>query len=87
MANYIFTTPYVEEGPTGRHRLFYFYKLRQGLTVVKSGSTYALKRWLPDDAVYDVIYRGGHEHEVTEAEKASLIAGGIGVTEGNFRAI
>jgi hypothetical protein len=87
MATYIFKTPYVEEGPTGKHRLFYFYKLRQGLTVVKSGTTYATKRWLLDDAVYDVIYRGGHEYEVTESEKAALIAGGIGVTEANFRAV
>lgn len=87
MTNYIFNTPYVEEGPTGKHRLFYFYKLRQGVTVVKSGSTYSIKRWIPDDATYDVVYRGGHQHEVTESEKAALIAGGIGVTEANFTAI
>jgi len=37
MANYTFKTPYVLEGPSGKHRLFYFAKLRKGVTVVKSG--------------------------------------------------
>ena len=89
MANYIFSTPYVEEGPTGKHRLFYFYKLRQGLTVTKSGVTYRTGRFFTQDQLdaFDKYYLGGHEHEVTESEKAGLIGGGIGVTEANFRAI
>ena len=89
MANYIFTTPVVEEGPSGKHRLFYFYKLNRALTVVKSGSTYSTGRWFTQEQLdaYDAYYLGGHEHEVTEAEKAALIAGGIGVTEANFRAV
>jgi hypothetical protein len=89
MANYIFSTPYVEEGPTGGHRLFYFYRLRQGLTVTKSGVTYRTGRFFTQDQLdaVDKYYLGGHEHEVTESEKAGLIGGGIGVTEANFRAI
>ncbi len=88
MANYIFTTPVVEEGPSGYHRLFFFYKLNRGLTVVRNGSTYRTGRWFTQDQLdaYDDYWLGGHEHEVTEEQKAALIAGGIGVTEANFRA-
>lgn len=90
MTNYIFNTPYVEEGPSGSNSpLWRFYKIRQGITVVKSGSTYATRRWISEDdySKYDAVYRGGYAHQVTEAEKAALIAGGIGVTEANFTAI
>ena len=89
MANYIFTTPVVEEGPSGGHRLFYFFKLNRGLTVIKTGSVYKTVRWYTQDQLdaVDKYYLGGHEHEVTEAEKTSLINGGIGVTESNFRAV
>ena len=88
MADYTFTTPYVLEGPSGGHRLFYFAKLRKGLTVVKSGSTWSTTRYLVDEdqADYDEIYRGGYNHTVSEAKKAELIAAGIGITEANFTA-
>ena len=89
MTTYIFTTPVVEEGPTGHHRLFYFYRLNRGLTVVKSGSTYSTGRMFTQEQLdsYDKYYLGGHSHEVTESEKTALIAGGIGVTEANFKSI
>lgn len=89
MANYIFTTPVVAEGPIGGHRLFHFYKLNRGLTVVRSGSTYSTGRWFTEDelADYDEYWIGGHEYEVTQATKDGLIAGGIDVTEANFRAV
>jgi hypothetical protein len=89
MTEYIFKTPTVREGPAGRHRLFYFYKLDKGITIVKSGSTYSQIRYpLDEDLVdYDVVYLGGRDHVVSEAVKAELIAGGVGVTESNFTAI
>ena len=89
MANYIFTTPVVEEGPSGGHRLFYFYKLNRGLTVIRNGSTYSTGRWFTQDQLDDVdeYWLGGHEHVVSETTKAALIAGGIGVTESNFTAV
>jgi hypothetical protein len=89
MPNYIFSTPYVEEGPTGEHRLFYFYKLRRGLSVVKSGGSYYTTRYPTEDVINAAqeFYSGGHKYEVTAAVKAALIAGGIGVTEANFTAI
>jgi hypothetical protein len=89
MTEYIFRTPTVREGPAGGHRLFYFYTLDRGITVVKSGGTYSLVRYLLDEDLvdYDVVYLGGRDHVVSEAVKAELIAGGIGVTESNFTAI
>jgi hypothetical protein len=89
MTEYIFKTPTVREGPAGRHRLFYFYKLDKGITIVKSGGTYSQIRYpLDEDLVdYDVVYLGGRDHVVSEAVKAELIAGGVGVTEDNFTAI
>ncbi len=89
MSEYIFKTPTVREGPTGRHRLFYFYKLDVGLSIAKSGGTYSRVRYVvvEDEADYDDFYRGGYKHIVDEATKAELIAGGVGVTEANFTAI
>jgi len=88
MANYTFKTPYALEGPSGKHRLFYFAKLRKGITIVKSGSTYSQKRYMMDEdaSLYDVVYRGGYNHTVDDTAKAALIAGGVGVTEENFTA-
>jgi hypothetical protein len=89
MATYTFTTPYVEEGPTGQHRLFYFFKLRQGLTVVKSGGTWSTGRWFNEDqlATFDAYYLGGRNHTgVSEARKTELLAAGLGITEANFTA-
>ena len=86
MANYTFQTPYVLEGPSGGHRLFYFANLRKGITIVKSGATYSQIRYAVDEDLneYDVVYRGGYNHTVDEAAKAELIAANVGVTEANF---
>ena len=88
MANYIFTTPVVEEAPIGRHRLFYFYKLNKGVSIAKSGATYSKVRFPLDEdmATYDEFYLGGHEHIVDDATKAALISSGLGITEANFTA-
>lgn len=86
MANYTFKTPYVLEGPSGGHRLFYFAKLRKGITIVKSGSTYSQLRYAVDEDLnnYSAVYRGGYNHTVNDAVKAELIAANVGVTEANF---
>jgi hypothetical protein len=87
MATYKFTTPYVLEGPSGKHRLFYFAKLRKGITIVKSGGVYSQVRYSVDYdlTTYDEVYRGGYVTPgVSEATKAALIAGGVGVAESNF---
>jgi hypothetical protein len=89
MANWTFQTPYVLEGPSGNHRLFYFAKLRKGITILKSGSTYSQARYLMDEelATYTAVYRGGYKYIVDDTEKAALIAGGVSVTEANFTAV
>lgn len=86
MANYDFHTPYVEEGFSNRF-LWRYLKQRVGVSVVKSGSTWSLKRNMVDDVAhsYDVLYLGGYVHTVDEARKAELIAAGIGITEDNFK--
>ena len=88
MTTYIFSPPTVEEGPSGAHRLFEFFRLNRGLTVLKSSSQYAVTRYPTEDvlALCDAYYIGGHKYPVSEAVKAELIAGGIGVTEANFTA-
>ena len=89
MTEYIFTTPVVEEGPIGKHRLFQFYKLNKGVSIAKSGGTYSQVRYPVDEDVenYDEFYRGGYTHTVDEATRAALIAGDVGVTSANFTAI
>ena len=89
MADYIFKTPTVREGPAGRHRLFYFYKLDRGISIAKSGGTYSQVRYLVDEDVanYDEFYRGGYNHTVDDTTRAALIAANVGVTSANFTAL
>ena len=88
MANWTFKPPTVEEGPAGGHRLFYFYKLKRGITIIKTDGEYYQVRYATDEDLneYDEVYRGGYEHTVDDATKAALIAGGVDVTEENFTA-
>jgi hypothetical protein len=86
MTEYIFTTPVVEEGPIGKHRLFYFYKMDRGISIVKNNGTYSKVRFPLDESIadYDEFYLGGHKHIVDDVTKAALIASGLGITEANF---
>ena len=87
MTNWIFQTPTVEEGPAGEHRLFYFYKLDRGVTIVMgTDGEWEQIRYAVDDELnyYPIVYRGGYNHIVDDATKTSLIAGDVGVTESNF---
>jgi hypothetical protein len=88
MSTYIFEPPIVREGPAGGHRLFYFYKLNRGISIVKDNGTYRQVRYLTDEDLrsYQEVYMGGNKHIVSETTKAALIAGGIDVTEANFTA-
>ena len=90
MTQYIFRTPTVAEGPAGGHRLFYFYKLDRGITIVRDiDGDYSQVRYPLDEELKDYVevYLGGREHTVDEATKARLIAGNVGVDESNFTAI
>ena len=87
MATWMFKTPTVAEGPSGTgSRLFDFYKLDVGITIVKEDGEYYQARYLTDSDLsqYQEVYRGGRNYEVNDATKAALIAGGVDVTEANF---
>ena len=88
MTEYIFETPIVREGPSGGHRLFEFYKLNVGISIVKDAGVYRQVRYLQDEDLrsYQEVYLGGNKHIVDETTKAALIAGGVDVTEANFTA-
>jgi len=88
MSTYGFETPIVREGPAGGHRLFHFYKLNRGISIVKDAGVYKQVRYLVDEDLrsYQEVYLGGNKHIVNETTKAALIAGGVGVTEDNFTA-
>ena len=88
MTTYIFTTPVVQEGPAGGHRLFSFYKIDRGITIVRQDGVYYQARYLVDGdlASYQEVYLGGRNHVVNETTKAALIAADIDVTEANFTA-
>ena len=90
MTEWLFTTPTVEEGPAGDHRLFSFYKITRGITIVqKPTGGYQQIRYPVDGDLdaYPVVYRGGYNYTVDDTTKAALIAGNVGVTEANFTAL
>ena len=90
MAEWLFKTPTVEEGPAGGARLFYFYEIDRGITIVRQTTgSYAQIRYPQDEDLLDYpeVYRGGYQYTVDDATKAALIAGNVGVTEGNFTAL
>ena len=88
MSTYVFETPIVREGPAGGHRLFHFYKLNVGISIVKDAGVYRQVRYLQDEDLrsYQEVYLGGNKHIVDATTKAALIAGGVDVTEANFTA-
>ena len=90
MTEWNFKTPTVLEGPAGGARLFYFYKIDRGITIVRdTDGDYAQIRYPQDSDLlnYPVVYRGGYNYTVDDATKALLIAGDVGITESNFTAI
>jgi hypothetical protein len=63
MTQWLFKTPTVEEGPAGQARLFYFYKIDRGITIVRNDDgDYAQVRYLQDEDYqnYPEIYQGGY---------------------------
>jgi hypothetical protein len=89
MTDYIFETPTVDEGLEGVQRLFTFYKLTRGISVIKVNGAYRQVRYPLDSDLetFQEVYLGGSQYTVDDATKAALIAGGVGVTEANFTAI
>ena len=88
MTTYVFETPIVREGPAGGHRLFEFYKLNVGVSIVKDAGVYRQVRYLTDEDLrsYQEVYLGGNKHIVDATTRAALIAGDVDVTADNFTA-
>lgn len=78
---YVLIPPTVEEGPIGGHRLFYFYKMLKGISVLKIDGQYVEYRDPSQDdiALATEVYLGGHEYPVSDAIAAALIAAGYEV--------
>ena len=89
MADYTFETPSVDEGLEGVQRLFTFYKIARGITVIKTNGTYRQVRYPLDSDLqkYQEVYLGGSKYTVDDATRTALINGGVGVTADNFTAL
>lgn len=87
MTNYIFSTPTVQEGPSGASRLFQFYRLNRGVSVAKRNGVYAIERYsvISDIQEAEEYYYGGSDYIVDGTTKTALIAANIGITEANFK--
>lgn len=77
---YKFVTPTEEEGPIGAHRLWWFYRLDRGISIVKTSEGYYETRSVSQEEMdtAEVVYLGGHEYEVSDAEAAELTTAGYG---------
>lgn len=87
MTSWLFSPPTVLEGPVANHRLFQFFKIDRGITIVQkpTGGWEQIRYPVDGDLdYYPVAYRGGYEYEVDDATRESLINGNVGVTTENF---
>jgi hypothetical protein len=79
----VFIPPTVSEGPIGGHRLFYFYEMDRGVSVLKIDGQYVEIREPSQDeeALATEFYLGGHEYPVSDEIAAELIAAGFRVID------
>ena len=77
--SYLFVTPTIPMGPAGGHRLFEFYMLDVGVTVVKYNGEFETLLYPDEDflAICEKVYMGGHEHTITDDEAWELIDAGF----------
>jgi hypothetical protein len=77
----LFIPPTVDEGPIGGHRLFYFYTMERGISVLKIDGQYVEVRDPSQDeeALATEFYLGGHEYIVSDEVGAALEAAGYEV--------
>ena len=89
MTDYIFETPTVDEGFEGVQRLFTFYKLARGISIVRVNGAYKQVRYPLDSDLdtFQEVYLGGSQYTVNEATREALINGNVGVTTANFTVI
>jgi hypothetical protein len=76
---YLFNPPTVQEGPSGgNHRLFDFYTISRGITVIKLNGQYRQIRFPSQDLLesVDAYYLGGHIHTIDDTTAAELTVAG-----------
>lgn len=75
-----FTPPTVDEGMDTTNGLFRYYKITRGVSVLVTGSTVRQVQYPSQDdcAAADFVYLGGHTYTISDAEAATLTAGGLG---------
>lgn len=88
MTTWMLRTPVTAEGPASwENRLFLRVKLDRGISILEGPpGTFRLARFPTQDEIaasQPHFFMGGHEYEVDDALKASLIASGV-VSSGNF---
>jgi hypothetical protein len=76
--SYTFVTPTVKMGPVGEHRLFEFFLLDVGVTVIKFDGEYSELLYSDEDFLSqcEKVYRGGYEHIVSDEDAQELIDAG-----------
>jgi hypothetical protein len=79
----VFIPPTVSEGPIGGHRLFYFFEMDRGVSVLKIDGQYVEIREPSQDeeALATEFYIGGHEYPVSDEVAAELVAAGYKVID------
>ena len=89
MANYIFKTPTILEGPAGDVMPFYRARTHRGISIVKLAGVYSQVRTLDENMIpsYDEYYQGGGTFTVSDTVRTALIAGGVGIDSTNFTLI
>lgn len=77
---FLFYPPTVSEGPIGEHRLFQFFTLDRGITVVRDGSSFYEVRYPSEDELRgaDEYWIGGCVHTVSDDTADLLTAAGYG---------
>ena len=75
---YKFNTPFEKQGPLGSHRLWQFYGLERGISVVKTGDGYYETQSVSQEEMdaAEMVYLGGSEYVVSDQEAAELTAAG-----------
>lgn len=77
---YYFTPPTEEYGPAGGGRLFIRYRLKRGITVMKTGTHWEEIRFPTEDQTRaaDWVFTGGYKNPITDEQRTALIAQGYG---------
>lgn len=77
---YILTPPVVMEPAERAHRLFRRVPIPRGVSLLVTGTSVVESRWptIEQQEAADVVYMGGHEYVLTDADAQVLIDAGYG---------